>query len=230
MVCLPNSNQKELHSDSPRTISCSPALHRLLLMVNNVPLNFFSSFFSYSFHQIRFLPLIFLSPLFVSKVWWWKTLTGRALWNRPFVSSTSWLSPQTSCAPGCSREALDSYLIRLLKAVKSTRMLAKSMMHLKTPVTKKNKVSRVVYHVAVYKMLQDLFLPFVSAPLITHGHMFSLLQWTVCVWPSCWRSVDALLFGRCLILSAVWALSCGGGEERQKRGRRRRKAQAVKLR
>lgn len=46
MVCLPNSNQKGLHSDSPRTISCLPALHRLLLTVNNASLDFlFSTFF-----------------------------------------------------------------------------------------------------------------------------------------------------------------------------------------
>lgn len=71
-----------------------------------------------------------------------------------------------------------------------------------------------------------------SAPyfLLTTHMCVSLLQWTVCVWPSCWLCVAAWLSGRYLTLSAVWAPSCGGGEERQRRGRRRKRAHPAKLR
>lgn len=46
---------------------------------------------------------------YLLQVRWWKTLTGRASWNRLSVSSTSWLNLLTSCAPGCSSAVLASY-------------------------------------------------------------------------------------------------------------------------
>lgn len=55
-------------------------------------------------------------------------------------------------------------------------------------------------------------------------------QWTVCVWPSCWLCVAAWLSGRCLTLSAVWVVNWGGGEERQRRGRRKKRAHPAKPR
>lgn len=183
MHCIVStSNQKVLRSDCLRTISFSPALHRLSLKVNTDRC---------AWSLLAFILVVSASDCcsgYFLQVRWWRTLTGRASWNRPSVSFTSWLNPLISCAPGCFSEALASYLIRLQKVAKSTRMLAKSKMDLKSPTSKVNKVSHVGsphkagvsvltscmtehWHILKSTSRHDLFQCFVNILLITSVHV-----------------------------------------------------------